>query len=79
MVVVVVVMMPITVGDDAVDGDVVGDDVVVRVHVQLSLPYSFKCPLNSPKYIFFNTGSAPVWILCKIICNRLVARIILHP
>ena len=53
--------------------------LVVRVHVQLSLPYSFKSPLNSPKYIFINTVSAPVWILRQIICNRLVARITLQP
>ena len=39
---------------------------------------SFKSQLNSPKYIFFNTGFAPVCILCQIICNRLVARIALQ-
>ena len=95
MVVVVGVMMPIKVDDDAINGDVVGDDddvsgwgainwgtckcLVVWVHVLLLLPNSFKRPLNSAKYIFFNTGSAPVWILCQIICNRLVARIALQP
>ena len=26
-----------------------------------------------------HAGSAPVWILCEIICNRLVARISLQP
>ena len=94
LVVMVVVMMPITGGDDAIDGDVISDDdgsgwgaliwgtckyLVVWVHVLLFLPNIFKSPLNSPKYIFFNTGSAPVWILCQIICNRLVARIALQP
>ena len=94
VVVMVVVMMPITVGDDAIDGDVGDDDddsgrgaltwgtckcLVVWVHVLLFLPKSFKNPLKSPKYIFFNTGSATVWILCQIICNRLVAKIALQP
>ena len=76
-------------GDDAIDGDVFGDDddggrgalnwetckgLTVRVHA----PF-FKFPLNFPKYIFLNIGSAPVWILCQSICNRLVARILLQP
>ena len=89
-----VVMMPIAVVDDAIDGDVVGDDddsargghnwgtckcLILWVHVLLFLPNSFKSPLNSPKYIFFNTGSTPVWILYQIICNRLVARVALQP
>ena len=90
VVVMVVVMMPITVGDDAIEGH--NNDsgwgalnwgtckcLVVWVHVLLFLPNSFKSPPNSPKYIFFNTGSARVWILCQIICNRLVARIALQP
>ena len=95
MMVVVVVMMLVTVGDDAIDGDVFGDDdgdsgwgalnwgtckcLVVWVHVLLFLPNSFKSLLNSPKYIFFNTGSAPLLILCQIIYNRFVARIALQP
>ena len=93
VVVMVVVMMPLTVGDGAIDGDVVGDDddsgwgalnwgtckcLLVWVHVLLFLPNSFS-PLNLPKHIFFNTGPAPVWILCQIICNRLVVRIALQP
>ena len=46
----------------------------------LFLPNNFKSPLFLLKYIFFNTGSAPVWIRgeCQIICNRSVARIALQ-
>ena len=33
---------------------------------KLFLPNSFKSPLNSPKYIFFNTGSAPVLIHARL-------------
>ena len=43
------------------------------------MPNNFKSPLSSPKYIFLNTRSAPVWILCQIICNRVVLRIALQP
>ena len=64
VVVMVVVMMPLMVDGDAIDGDVADDD---------------GGPLNLPKYIFFNSRSAPVWILCQFICNRLVARIALKP
>ena len=81
MTLVVVVMMVLMVGDDAIDG---GDDgggrgalnwdmckcLAVKVHVPLFLKNSLKNSPNLPKYIFFNTGSAPVWILCQIISNR---------
>ena len=64
-------MMVLMVGDDAIDG---GDDgggrgalnwdmckwLAVWVHVPLFLKNNLKSPLNLPKYIFFNTGSAPV-------------------
>ena len=80
-------------GDDVIDGDVGADDdggrgalnwrmckcLAVWVHAPLFLPNNFKSPPNLPIYIFFNTRSAPVWILCQIICNRPVARIALQP
>ena len=54
--------------------------LAVWVHTPLFLQKKIKSTLNLPKYILFvNTGSAPVWILCQFICNRLVARIALLP
>ena len=74
VVVLVVVIIPLVVGD------VVGDDdrgrgaicltgahargtckcPAVYVHALLFLPNNFKSLLNLPKYLVFNTGSAPV-------------------
>ena len=72
MFVVVVVMTPLMVGDTVRDDD--GGRgalnwgtckcLAVWVDAPLFLPNNFKSPLNLPKYIFFITGSAPVWILC---------------
>ena len=80
--------MPI---DDAIDGEVFGDDddggrgalnwgtckgLTLRVHAPL---FICQIPPHFAKIYIFNTGSAPVWILCQIICNRLVARIAPQP
>ena len=62
MFVVVVVMTPLMVGDTVRDDD--GGRGALNWGTCKCLPNNFKSPLNLPKYIFFITGSAPVWILC---------------
>ena len=80
-------MMSLLIDDDAFDYDVVGgdnDDGGLNWGTQVSgsvgaRPFiSAKFPLNLPN-IFLNTGSAPVWILYQIICNRLVASTAAQP
>ena len=77
--------------DDAIGDDVVGDDydggqnalnwrtcnyLAVWVHVPLFLLNNFKSPPKFAKiYIYQYWISSCLWILCQIICNRLVARL----
>ena len=46
--------------------------VIVMISMILREIIIIISPLKLPKYIFFYTGSNPVWILCQIICNSLV-------
>ena len=66
MIRVVVVMMPLMVSYDAID--ISGDDDAragVRASVwQCGCTPILKSPLNLPKYVFFNTVSAPVCGYC---------------